>query len=104
MMKAVETGLFGAHLELCCTSQDFEDSPAQVAAFQVQVLPSKEMGCGVSEEAVDRLSVIWHEYDDTKSSLLDRVGHHPRAVRWTRLTILIILTDLRISSLPGLLV
>jgi hypothetical protein len=53
MMEAVETGLFATHLELCCTSQDFEDSPAQVAAFQVQVLPLEEMDCGVSEKAVD---------------------------------------------------
>jgi hypothetical protein len=65
MMEGVETGLFGAHLKLCCTSQDFEDSPAQVAALQVQALPFEETDCGVSQEAVDRLSVIWHEYGDS---------------------------------------
>jgi hypothetical protein len=37
MMASVETGLFGPHLELCHTSQEFEDYHASVAAFEVQV-------------------------------------------------------------------
>jgi hypothetical protein len=63
----------------------------------------EELKCGISEEIVHRLSMIWHGYTDSQSFLFDRLDMRSQTFLGTRLAILIIPTDREASSLRGFL-